>query len=196
MRALVADDDRASAMILAAALRQWKLDVTIVHDGGEAWEKLAVADGPSLAILDWEMPTLQGPEVCRRVRKDPARSHLYLVLLTSRNSREHVVQGMEAGADDYLVKPFDPDELRVRVQSGIRVITLQDRLAERVAELETALTNVKTLRGLLPICSYCKKVRSDDNYWEQVDHYVADHSGVEFTHGICPSCSDKVLSDG
>ena len=182
-------------MVLAAALRRWQLDVTIVHDGGEALAHLAAEDGPSLAILDWEMPTLQGPEVCRRVRQDPARSHLYLLLLTSRNARENVVEGIEAGADDYVVKPFDPDELRVRVQSGLRVITLQDKLSERVAELETALANVRTLRGLLPICSYCKKIRNDDNYWEQVDDYVTDHAGVEFTHGICPSCSDKAMAE-
>jgi response regulator RpfG family c-di-GMP phosphodiesterase len=109
-------------------------------------------------------------------------------LLTARASREDKIQGLQAGADDYITKPFDPQELRARVQVGIRVLELQGALAQRVRELEEALSRVKQLQGLLPICSYCKKIRNDRNYWQQVEGYITEHSEAQFSHGICPDC--------
>jgi sigma-B regulation protein RsbU (phosphoserine phosphatase) len=95
---------------------------------------------------------------------------------------------LEAGADDYLTKPFDPQELRARIKVGERILGLQTSLAERVTELEDALSRVKQLQGLLPICSYCKKIRDDQNYWEQVESYISKHTEAQFSHGICPDC--------
>ncbi len=161
-RVLVADDDRVAALMLARTLEHWDFTVSVVRDGEAAFEDLRGTSGPTLAILDWEMPLAHGPDVCRRVREELPLANMYLVLLTAREGRDHLVQGLEAGADDYLTKPFDPDELRARVRVGVRVLSLQERLAERVAELEAALANVKQLRGLLPICSYCKRIRGDD----------------------------------
>ena len=192
MRALVADDDRVNAEIVARALESWKLEVTVVHDGAEAWDLLNSADPPPLAVLDWVMPTIDGIEICRRIRRNAARANTYLMLLTARDGRADVVAGLDAGADDYLIKPFDSEELRARVHVGIRILTLQERLAVRVTELQDALSKVKQLTGLLPICSYCKRIRSDQNYWEQVDSYITQHSDAQFTHGICPSCYDAV----
>ena len=147
---------------------------------------------PTLAILDWMMPELDGADVCRRVRRDMPLANMYLVLLTSLESRSHVIAGLEAGADDYLVKPFDPDELRARVNVGMRVLGLQEKLADRVSELQAALDNVKQLHGLLPICSYCKRIRGDDQYWQQVESYIADRSDAQFSHSICPPCYAKL----
>src|SRR5438105_4818844 len=101
--------------------------------------------------------------------------------------------GLGAGADDYIVKPFEREELRARVQVGFRMLALQAALADRVRELEEALTRVKQLQGLLPICSYCKKVRDDRNYWQQVETYIEGHSDAQFTHGICPECREKYV---
>jgi DNA-binding response OmpR family regulator len=195
MRALIADDDRVATVMLSRTLRRWDIDAAVVHDGGSAWALLAGGDPPPLAIVDWMMPTVDGPELCRRIRRDAARAHMYVILLTGRNDRADIVAGLDAGADDYIVKPFDPDELRARVQVGLRVLSLQERLAERVTELEHALSRVKRLHGLLPICSYCKRIRGDDRYWQQVDAYIAEHTDAQFTHGICPPCSDKVLTE-
>ena len=193
MRALVADDDRVTAEILSRTLARWEFEVTVVGDGAAAWEYLRAATTPTLAILDWMMPEMDGPEVCRRVRADLPVANMYLMLLTARESRGDLVTGLNAGADDYVTKPFDTDELRARVQVGVRVLTLQNSLAERVDELQAALSKVKQLRGLLPICSYCKKVRDDTNYWQKVEEYVEKRSGARFTHGICPECYETIV---
>ena len=195
MRALVADDDRVTATLLARTLERWGLEVTIASDGHQAWERLQEDPGIGLAVLDWMMPGLDGPALCQRIRQDSARAHMHVILVTARNNREDVIAGIDAGADDYLTKPIDVEELRARVHVGIRVVTLQERLADRVRELEDALANVKQLRGLLPICSYCKRVRSDGDYWEQVEQYIAQHSDAKFSHGICPTCFDTAVAD-
>ena len=141
------------------------------------------------------MPELDGPEVCRRVRRELPLANMYLMLLTARESRGDLVAGLDAGADDYITKPFDAEELRARVQVGVRVLTLQKSLAERVEELQAALSNVKQLRGLLPICSYCKRIRGDDQYWQQLEGYIAEHSDAQFSHGICPTCYAAVSAE-
>ena len=194
MRILVADDDRATALRLQRTLERWGFDVVVAHHGDEAWTVLQEDASISLAVLDWMMPGLDGPELCRRIRHDSARAHMYVILLTSRESPADLVAGLDAGADDYLVKLCESEELRARVHVGRRVLALQERLAERVAELEAAASREKQLHGLLPICSYCKKVHTDQNYWEQVEHYVSQHTEIQFTHGICPSCYEAALA--
>jgi len=195
MQVLVAEDDRIASAILAQTLRRWNLDVTIVADGAAAWQYLQAVSVPTLAILDWMMPEVDGSDVCRRVRQQMPLANMYLMLLTSLESRSHVIAGLEAGADDYLVKPFDPDELRARVNVGLRVLALQEKLADRVSQLQAALDNVKQLHGLLPICSYCKRIRGDDQYWQQVESYIADRSDAQFSHSICPPCYAKLEQD-
>jgi phosphoserine phosphatase RsbU/P len=195
VKALVADDDRVTATMLKGTLERWGLEVCVAHDGDHAWDILQQDPTIGVTILDWMMPGIEGPELCRRVRQDPARAHLYVLLLTARESRADLVAGLDAGADDYLVKPLHAEEFRARVHVALRVVALQARLADRVSELEAALSQVKQLHGLLPICSYCKKVRSDQDYWEQVDHYVAQHTDVQFSHGICPTCYETVIAE-
>jgi phosphoserine phosphatase RsbU/P len=192
MQVLIAEDDRATGQILARTLQRWNHETTVVADGAQAWEYLRTSSAPTLAILDWMMPGLDGPDVCRKVRAELPLANMYLLLVTARESRGDVIAGLDAGADDYIIKPFDPDELRARVAVGVRVLGLQQKLAERVGELQAALSNVKQLRGLLPICSYCKRIRGDDQYWQQVEGYIAEHSDAQFSHGICPTCYETI----
>jgi len=165
----------------------------VAADGAEAWSVLQRDDAPSLAILDWMMPELAGVEICRRMREIPTSTPPYLILLTARAERGDVVAGLDAGANDYLTKPFDRAELRARVQVGAQVLELQRKLAERVLELEDTLAQVKQLQGLLPICSYCKNIRDEQNYWQRVDSYLMEHADVMFSHGICPDCYRDVV---
>ena len=188
MRALIADDDRVTTTMLAGMLSQWDLEVSVVDNGQRALDHLSVDTGVSLAVVDWEMPGIDGRELCRLIRRDAALSHLYVILLTARSNTLDIVSGLDAGADDYLVKPFNREELRARVKVGMRVVGLQQRLADRVAELEMADATEKHLRGLIPICCYCKRIRTDENYWQQIEMFVSEHSDARFSHGICPTC--------
>jgi phosphoserine phosphatase RsbU/P len=188
MRILVAEDQLVSRHLLVASLSKWGYEVSAAGDGTQAWEFLRAKDAPQLAILDWLMPGMDGIEICTRIRSTQRSTPIYLILLTSRRGQQDKIHGLQSGADDYITKPFNREELRARVQVGIRVLELQGALAQRVRELEDALSRVKTLQGLLPICSYCKKIRDDRNYWQQVEGYISDHSDAQFSHGICPEC--------
>jgi phosphoserine phosphatase RsbU/P len=192
MRILIAEDDVVTARVLKGLLDAWGYDVTAVHDGTAALAVLQADNPPDLVLLDWMMPGRDGPDVCRTAREQKPSAPTYIILLTSRDAGVDVVAGLDAGADDYLVKPFNPEELRARLNAGVRIIDLQQRLAAHVAELEVALANVRRLSGLLPICSYCKSIRDDSDYWHRVEEYVTEHSEAVFTHGICPKCFEVV----
>ena len=194
MKILVAEDEPVSRRALEATLCQWGFNCVTVENGAEAWRVLQAPSPPRLLILDWMMPELDGIEVLARVRSSSENRAAHVILLTGRDSRTDMVRGLEAGADDYITKPFNPAELRARVQVGVRVLGLQEALAARVHELEEALSSVKRLQGLLPICSYCKKIRDDQNYWQQVDAYITEHSEAAFSHGICPECYTRIAS--
>jgi sigma-B regulation protein RsbU (phosphoserine phosphatase) len=188
LRVLVADDDPVMRSVVTAILKKGGYQVQVATDGEQAWAALQRPDAPPLAVMDWMMPGLEGPEICRRVRGIETATPTYIILLTSRGASADIVTGLRAGADDYVTKPPDEGELLARVNVGARVAELQHTLADRVKRLEEALSNVKQLQGLLPICSYCKRIRDDRNYWQQVESYISVHSGVQFSHGYCPDC--------
>src|SRR5580658_10345992 len=142
MRILIADDSIVSRHLLDATLRKWGYEVVVACDGLEAWNALQAADAPQLAILDWVMPGLTGPEVCRRVREHTKgqESYTYILLLTSKSLKEDLIEGLEAGADDYLTKPFDQHELKVRLRAGTRIISLEHQLVAAKEELRDQAT--------------------------------------------------------
>jgi two-component system cell cycle response regulator len=135
MKVLIADDSATSRAMLRASLARWGYEVIVAEDGAAAWEILARPDAPPMAILDWVMPHLTGPEVCKKVRETRREPYTYILLLTSKNSKDETVEGLEAGADDYIVKPFDQQELSVRLRAGKRIIDLQLSLMDAREEL-------------------------------------------------------------
>ncbi len=191
VKVLIAEDDLTSRKLLEGLLRKWGYEVVSARDGNDAWAVFQAEDAPRLAILDWMMPGIDGAELCRRVRRRKARDPVYIILLTALGQTEDVVAGLNAGADDYVVKPFDGNELKARIRVGRRVVELQSSLADRVLELQEAISQVKTLQGLLPICVHCHKIRTDQESWERIDKYIAEHSDATFSHGLCPECLDK-----
>ena len=193
MIVLIADDLDINRKLLRTLLVADGYEIVEASNGAEAFNILKTATGPMVGLIDWEMPEMEGIEVCRKTRALHAIPPLYLILLTVRDSKQDIVAGLQGGANDYITKPFDKTELLARVSIGKQMVQLQQTLTERVAELKEALLSVKQLGGLLPICSYCKKIRDDQNYWQQVEAYVGKHSEAKFSHSICPQCYEEII---
>jgi len=193
MQILIAEDDPVSCRMLELTLKSWAYDVIITGNGHDALEVFEKEDAPPLAILDVMMPGIDGMEVCRRARQIERQIPPFIILLTAKDRKEDVIDGIQAGANDYLTKPFNREELRVRLEVGAKMVELHQQLAERVRELEIALAQIKQLQGILPICSYCKNIRDDKNYWQKVEGYIAEHTAAQFSHSICPDCYELVI---
>jgi len=135
MKILIAEDDSASRLTLKAILQKWGHEIIIAEDGDQAWELLQT-DNPKLAILDWMMPGIEGVELCRRIRQRTDRDYIYVILLTAKIEKEDIIGGLDAGADDYMVKPFDKELLRSRIAVGARIIQLETLLSEKNQQLQ------------------------------------------------------------
>jgi len=156
MRILLAEDDAVTRRLVQAQLTRWGHDVIVCEDGAHAWQVLSEADAPRLAILDWMMPEMEGVLICRQVRSRENQPYVYIILLTSRNRKEDVIEGLESGADDYIIKPFDLHELRVRVRAGCRILSLQEQLISALSDSEfqashDPLTGLWNRRAILDI---------------------------------------------
>jgi DNA-binding response OmpR family regulator len=192
MTVLIADDLEINRRLLRALLTTDGYDVVEASNGREALQILQNATTPLVGLIDWEMPEMEGIEVCRQARALETPP-LFLILVTVRDSKQDVVAGLLGGANDYITKPFDRTELLARIKIGMQMVELQQALTQHVEELKEALIRVKQLGGLLPICSYCKKIRDDQNYWQQVEAYVGRHSEAKFSHSICPDCYENIV---
>jgi DNA-binding response OmpR family regulator len=192
MRILIADDDSASRIVLATFLERLGYEVVAVDDGLAAWRVLQLATAPRLAILDLMMPGIDGLELVRRVREIPSMMPPYLIMLSTRSEKVDIVAGLDAGANDYVAKPFDHGELRARVEVGRRMVEMRSELAAKIEQLRQAVDQIKTLKGIVPICASCKNIRDDRGFWNRVENYVRDHTEAEFSHAVCPDCMKRL----
>lgn len=193
MNILIAEDDPVTCRKLEVVLSKRGYDVVVARDGNQAFDILINDGAPQLAILDWMMPGMDGVDICKKIETRKTGQYIYIILVTSKTEKEDIAAGLDAGADDYVTKPFSAKELHARVRVGERILTLQNNLAEHVAKLEDALSSVHQLQGLLPICAYCKKIRDDQNYWQRVEKYISKYSGAKFSHSICPDCYKEIV---
>ena len=191
MRILIAEDDPVSKMLLKETLKGWGHDVMSASNGESALKKYEEDKSIKLAILDWMMPGMSGINVCKAIRENDDRPYTYVIMLTAKTQKEDIANALDSGADDYVTKPFTPVELQARVSAGERIVNLQATLTTKISELEEALAHVKQLQGIVPICSWCKKIRDDSDFWSSVEEYVTTHSEVQFSHSICPECMAK-----
>ena len=180
MKILAVEDNPTAQVVLRTALVKLGHEVIEARDGQEAWAALA-QEPIRLVVSDWMMPRMDGLELCQRVRR--SRQHVdytYFILLTALDaSHENRRQAADAGVDDFLTKPLDATELWLRLRTAERIIACS--------------TRVRQLERLLPICSYCKKVRDDKNDWQQLDSYIREHTESEFSHSICPDCYQRIV---
>jgi len=195
MKILVADDELVSRTLIENYLQYWGYIPVCVTHGKEALEALKAPEAPAMAILDWMMPYMSGPEVCQAVQKMQKPIPPYLILVTSKADKRDIVRGLQAGAQDYVTKPYDVNELQARVDVGRRMVQLQQLLAQRIGELEEATRQIRQLHGLLPICCKCKKVRADDGYWSEVETYISRHTDTKFSHSYCPDCYQVTMAE-
>jgi len=178
-------------MTLKAILNKFGYKVIETCNGDEAWQVLQREDAPRLAILDWVMPGISGDNLCRKLQKLSTLRPIYIILLTVKRDKADVITGLEAGANDYIRKPFDREELRARVKVGERVVELATALFQRIGELEEAAAHIKRLQEILPVCRSCHKIRTDKESWERLEKYISEHFDAEFSHGVCPECMEK-----
>lgn len=155
MRVLVADDDALSVRILQDSLQSWNYDTVVARNGTDAWEILQLSDAPNLVILDWMMPGIDGVEICNRVRKRDNHNYVYIILLTGRNSHNDIIRGLESGADDYMIKPFNSQELKSRLKIGQRIIELEQRIMR--------MASTDYLTGLLNRRAFMERLESEEN---------------------------------
>jgi CheY-like chemotaxis protein len=175
LKVLVADDDAASRAVLRAALRKLGHVCVEAATGSEAWEVYR-REAPALILADWMMPGVDGLELCRMIRADRRARYPYVMLVTVMGGKGSYLRGMAAGADDFVSKPFDAEEMAARLRVGERIIGLQDE--------------IRQLHGLLPICSYCRRIRDAADDWSDLETYVARQTEATFSHTICSSCYD------
>jgi phosphoserine phosphatase RsbU/P len=184
MKILIAEDDPIAAKVLRLTLKNFDHEVVVATDGAEAWQMFD-ADPVRLIISDWMMPGMDGLQLCDRVRNRAQTPYTYFMLLTAAHTGpSDYTLAMDSGVDDFLTKPFDREIIRTRIYVAQRILRYT--------------TEIRQLKDIIPICSYCYKVRNDGDYWERVDTYVRERTGSRFSHGVCPQCFDdqvKMLDD-
>ena len=189
-RVLCVDDDPATQMVLNGIIEDagWQSESAL--NAATAREVLASSPEIQVVLLDWMLPDGSGVDLCREFKATQGSS-LYVILVTVRGAPEDVETGLDAGADDYLVKPVSPVEVRARIRTGMRATDAQRQLAERVTQLELALKRVSSLESLLPLCMYCRRINSSET-WQSVEDYLWEHVDVKVSHGCCPDCLSKL----
>ena len=185
---LIVEDNPKNVQVLGTILMDARYRVGVAHQGKAAFEQIPKVN-PDLILLDIMMPEMDGFEVCRRLKGSPCTREIPIIFLTAKTETDDIVKGFELGAADFITKPFRAKELLARVQTHIALMRLRQSLQKKNQELEEALSSVKILSGLLPICSYCSKIRNATGDWEQVEVFIRHQTGADFSHGICPDCA-------
>lgn len=178
MKVLIADDDEVTRTLVQLSLEQAGYEVIVTCDGEEALAALKADDAIRIVVSDWEMPKLTGVELCQKIRAYRQTDYTYFILLTAVHTGDHhYYQAMEDGVDDFLLKTMATKTLRLRL-----------KVAERILGFTR---QINQLKELLPICCYCKRIRDDNDYWQQIEEYIHVQTGTDFSHGICPNCYDS-----
>ncbi len=178
MRILIVEDDRDARDMLQVLLELDGHEVVQAANGEEGWQ--AYTQGNFSVILsDWVMPDVDGLELCRRIRAAEKPLYSYVILLTALQGKSNYLEAMRAGADDFVTKPYDHDELRARLMAAERIVRLQNR--------------VQHLEGVLPTCMYCKRIRDDRDKWVGIEQYISQRTEASFSHGVCPDCYEQVV---
>lgn len=191
---LVVDDTHANLHFLTKVLTERGYGVRPVSEASLALSS-AKTNPPDLILLDIVMPDMSGYGICKELKADERTRDVPIIFISALHEVFDKVKAFSLGGVDYITKPFQPEEVLARIETQLELRNLQKRLEEKNAQLQEALDNVKTLKGLLPICANCKKIRDDKGYWNQIEEYIENHSDALFSHGLCPECEEKLYGD-
>jgi DNA-binding response OmpR family regulator len=191
MEVLAVEDDVFSRKLLCSMIEKMGHDVVVAENGVDAL-KILSGGFVKIAVLDWNLPEMSGLDVCKKIREKDFKIPPYIIMATAANiKKENVIETLRAGANDYLEKPYDAEELKAALKTAEKVISLQLDLEERIRELQKAVDEIKLLRGILPICMGCGKIRTDRESWEKIEEYLSKHIDIKFSFGLCPDCIEK-----
>ena len=201
-KVLVVDDDTGILVLSTSILRRAGYEVLGVSTGKECLDAVRTYH-PDLVLLDVRLPDMSGIEVCRQIKSDDSLEDTFVILASGiQISSEDQAEGLDIGADGYIVRPLSNKEFLARVQAGERIKRAEDALRQKereqeklVSQLRAALVEIKTLKGFIPICASCKKIRNDEGYWDQLEAYISKHTDAVFTHGLCPECVEKYKAE-
>lgn len=188
---LLVDDNPDNLWLLSGLLAEHEYKVRAAPSGARALATIA-KEAPDLLLLDIMMPEMDGFEVCRQLKANEQTAGIPIIFISALDETIDKVKAFGLGGVDYITKPFQSDEVLARIKTHLSVHLLQVQLEEKNADLQKALDEIKTLRGILPICASCKKIRDDEGYWQQIELYIMEHSEAEFSHGICQECARKL----
>ena len=188
MKILIAEDELTTRMMVQVSLERWGYDVLDAKNGDEAVALFDRGEQPRIVILDWEMPGLDGLEVCEKLKDETFEQPPYIIMLTARDNQKDIIDGFNAGADDYITKPFSSDELGARVRVAERLVRSQDMLAQSVDELKAVLDQLAMMEGSVVVCEECHKIEpAEDGPWQDYPQLIAEKDS-RFTTTICPDC--------
>ena len=191
---LIVDDEPFNIDYLEQELEELDYSIITARDGRKALDQVR-SEQPDLILLDIMMPGLDGFETCRRLKQNKSTEAIPIIFMTALTETVDEVKGLELGAVDYITKPIKVETVLARVRTHLTLRKLRGDLERKNSELEEALAKVKILRGLLPICANCKKIRDDRGYWQEVEEYIKRHTEAEFSHGFCPECMKLMFGD-
>jgi DNA-binding response OmpR family regulator len=201
-KVLVVDDSPDILLLSTSILRRAGYDVLEASTGKECFDAVQT-NHPDLVVLDVMLPDMTGMDVCRQMKNDKRLEDIFVILASGiQISSERQAEGLNIGADGYIVRPISNREFLARVQAGERIKRAEDALRKKereqeqlVSQLKEALAEIKTLKGFIPICALCKKIRDDEGYWDQLEAYISKHTDAKFTHGLCPECVEKYRAE-
>lgn len=191
---LVVDDNPDNLRLLAGLLNERDYKVRLAPNGARAMATIR-KEAPDLILLDVMMPEMDGFEVCRQLKADKETAGIPILFISALHETIDKVKAFCLGGVDYITKPFKSEEVLARVRTHLTLRFLQQQLEKKNAELQKALDEIKVLRGFIPICASCKRIRNDKGYWEQIESYISNHSEAKFSHGYCQECVDKLYPE-
>jgi response regulator RpfG family c-di-GMP phosphodiesterase len=191
IKILVVDDDPDILFATSRVIRKAGFNVLEANSGSECLNK-AKKYKPDLIFSDVMLPDILGTELCKKIKSDPFFKGTFFILISGKKiSSDEQAEGLDHGADGYIARPISNRELLSRISSIVRILVAERKLDRLVVELQDTLKKVKTLSGLLPLCSHCKNIRDDKGYWNEIENFIEEHSDIDFSHSICPKCAEK-----